>query len=220
MPGFVDTGLNFVHVDDVAEGHLAALQRGRIGERYILGGENVVLADMLAEIARLVGRRPPRLRLPRAPSIPVAYVAEAMAWLTGREPFTTAGRAAHGETHMFFTAAKAERDLGYRARPYRQAHRRRDRLVPRRRISGRQAETLKRARLVGPERRAGQFRRRVAAVPLARHNPTIVEVRAPPRSPSAAPRRCSRHRRARRIPRHSDSPAPRPRNCSASAGCR
>ena len=60
MPGFVDTGLNLVHVDDVATGHLAALERGRIGERYILGGENVLLADMLADIAHCVGRRRPR----------------------------------------------------------------------------------------------------------------------------------------------------------------
>ena len=63
MPGFVDTGLNLVHVDDVAEGHLAALRRGTIGERYILGGENVLLADMLGAIALLVGRRAPRLRI-------------------------------------------------------------------------------------------------------------------------------------------------------------
>ena len=59
MPAFVDTGLNLAHVDDVAAGHIAALERGRIGERYILGGDNVFLADMLADIARLVGRRPP-----------------------------------------------------------------------------------------------------------------------------------------------------------------
>src|SRR5262247_3575977 len=67
MPGFVDTGLNLVHVDDVAAGHLAALRRGSIGERYILGGENVFLRDMLGEIARISGRRPPRIRLPIAP---------------------------------------------------------------------------------------------------------------------------------------------------------
>ena len=66
VPGFLDTGLNLVHVDDVAEGHIAALKRGVIGERYILGGENVLLADMLADISRMVGRRPPRLRLPHA----------------------------------------------------------------------------------------------------------------------------------------------------------
>ena len=65
MPAFVDTGLNLAHVDDVAAGHVAALERGRIGERYILGGDNVFLADMLADIARLVGRRPPTLKLPR-----------------------------------------------------------------------------------------------------------------------------------------------------------
>jgi dihydroflavonol-4-reductase len=121
VPGFLDTGLNLVHVDDVAEGHLAALKRGVIGERYILGGENVLLADMLAEISHMVGRRPPRLRLPHAVVIPVAYVAEATAWLTGREPFTTRDGIRMAEHHMFFTAAKAERDLGVRARPYREA---------------------------------------------------------------------------------------------------
>ena len=56
MPGFIDTGLNLVHVDDVAAGHLAALRSGRIGERYILGGEDVLLSKMLADIAGLVGR--------------------------------------------------------------------------------------------------------------------------------------------------------------------
>jgi dihydroflavonol-4-reductase len=121
IPGFLDTGLNLVHVDDVAAGHLAALKHGVIGERYILGGENVLLADMLAEIARLCGRRPPRLRLPRAVVMPVAYAAEATAWLTGREPFTTRDGIRMAEHRMFFTAAKAERELGVRARPYREA---------------------------------------------------------------------------------------------------
>ncbi len=79
MPGFVDTGLNLAHVDDVAAGHLAALLHGRIGERYILGGENVFLADMLADIARLVGRRPPTLKIPRAAVYPIAYAAELIA---------------------------------------------------------------------------------------------------------------------------------------------
>jgi dihydroflavonol-4-reductase len=121
VPGFLDTGLNLVHVDDVADGHIAALERGAIGERYILGGENVLLADMLAEIARMVGRRPPRLRLHPAVVMPIAYVAEAAAWLTGREPFTTRDGIRMAAHRMFFTAAKAERDLGIRARPYREA---------------------------------------------------------------------------------------------------
>src|ERR1700726_2157676 len=76
MPGFVDTGLNLVHVDDVAAGHLAALRKGTIGERYILGGENVHLHAMLAEIAGVVGPRPPRLRLPIAAIYPFAWAAE------------------------------------------------------------------------------------------------------------------------------------------------
>src|SRR6202035_1516496 len=121
MPGFVDTGLNLVHVDDVADGHLAALRRGIIGERYILGGENVLLADMLGDIARLVGRRAPRLRVPHAAAMPVAYAAEFLARFTGREPFATVDGLRMAKHHMFFTAAKAERDLGFRARPYREA---------------------------------------------------------------------------------------------------
>jgi dihydroflavonol-4-reductase len=121
VPGFLDTGLNLVHVDDVADGHLAALKRGAIGERYILGGENVLLAEMLAEIARMVGRRPPRWRIPRAVAISVAYAAEATARLTGRAPFTTLDGIRMAEHRMFFTAGKAERDLGFRPRPYREA---------------------------------------------------------------------------------------------------
>jgi dihydroflavonol-4-reductase len=121
MPAFVDTGLNLVHVDDVAAGHLAALQNGRIGERYILGGQNVLLADMLGEIARLVGRRPPKLRLPRTLIFPIAVGAEAVAHFTGREPFVTTTGLRLAKDHMFFSSAKAERELGYRARPYGEA---------------------------------------------------------------------------------------------------
>jgi dihydroflavonol-4-reductase len=121
IPGFVDTGLNLVHVDDVAEGHLAALRRGQVGERYILGGENVLFADMLADIAQMFGRRPPRLRVPRSVALAVAHGAEAMARLTGREPFATVDGIRMSDYRMFFTAAKAERELGVRARPYREA---------------------------------------------------------------------------------------------------
>jgi dihydroflavonol-4-reductase len=121
MPAFVDTGLNLVHVDDVADGHLAALRRGVIGERYILGGENVLLGDMLAAVARLTGRSAPRVRLPHRVVFPIAAVAEAAAWFTGREPFATLDGLRMSEHRMFFTAAKAERDLGFHARPYREA---------------------------------------------------------------------------------------------------
>ena len=118
MPAFVDTGLNFVHVDDVAAGHVAALARGQIGERYILGGENVSLADMLRAIALIVGRRPPWLRLPRGPLYPLAVVAEMVAATTGREPLLTLDGLRMSRHRMFFSSAKAERALGFRARPY------------------------------------------------------------------------------------------------------
>lgn len=121
MPAYIETGLNFVHVDDVAAGQLAALQRGRIGERYILGGHNVLLRDMLAEIARQVGRAPPKVRLPRRLMFPLAYGAEAVAHITGREPFLTTTGLRLAKDHMFFSSAKAERELDYRARPYAEA---------------------------------------------------------------------------------------------------
>jgi dihydroflavonol-4-reductase len=120
MPGYVDTGLNLVHVDDVAAGHLAALQHGRIGEHYILGGQNVGLAAILADIAALTGGRPPRVRLPRGPLYPLAYLAEAQARLTKREPFLTRDGLRMSKYQMFFSSAKAEGDLGYNARPYRE----------------------------------------------------------------------------------------------------
>ena len=117
MPGFVDTGLNLVHVDDVARGHLDALRRGRIGERYILGGDNVPLAQMLRDIATLCRRAPPRLRLPRRILYPIAVAAEAIAWTTGREPFVTRDGLRMARYRMYFSSAKAQRELGYVARP-------------------------------------------------------------------------------------------------------
>ena len=120
MPAFVDTGLNLAHVDDVAAGHLAALERGRIGERYILGGDNVLLADMLADIARLVGRRPPTLKLPRTMLFPIAYGAEWLANLRGVAPFITVDGLRMAGHRMFFDDSKARRELGYVSRPYRE----------------------------------------------------------------------------------------------------
>ncbi|WGJ16170.1 NAD-dependent epimerase/dehydratase family protein [Methylocapsa sp. D3K7] len=121
IPGFVDTGLNLVHVDDVANGHLAALQLGMPGEHYILGGQNVLLAELLGQIAGMCNRRPPKLRLPRPLLYPCAIAAEAMAHVTRREPFLTLDGLRMSKYRMFFSSAKAERDLGYKARPYPEA---------------------------------------------------------------------------------------------------
>ncbi len=117
MPAFVDTGLNLVHVDDVAQGHLLAEERGRVGERYILGGENLTLKEILRRIAALAGRRPPLLALPIPAIWPAALLAEAAARVTGREPFVTRDGLRMARHKMFFTSAKAMRELGYVPRP-------------------------------------------------------------------------------------------------------
>ncbi len=118
MPAFVDSGLNLVHVDDVAQGHLLAAERGKVGERYILGGQDVALGEMLRQIARIVRRRPPTVELPVTPLFPLAWLAELGGKLTGREPFLTLDSLRMARHHMFYTSAKAERELGYAARPY------------------------------------------------------------------------------------------------------
>ena len=119
MPAFVDTGLNLVHVDDVARGHLLALDRGKVGQNYILGGEDVTLEAMLADIAALSNRRAPKVKLPRGPLFPLAWAAEAVARVTGKEPFLTADALRMSRYRMFFSSAKAQAELGYTARPYR-----------------------------------------------------------------------------------------------------
>jgi dihydroflavonol-4-reductase len=120
MPAFVDTGLNLVHVDDVAQGHLLALEKGRIGENYILGGADVALETMLGDIAFLTGRRAPTIKLPRAPLFPLAWGAEMVARVTGKEPFLTADALRMSRYRMFFSSEKARRELGYAARPYKE----------------------------------------------------------------------------------------------------
>ncbi|MGH6983673.1 MAG: hopanoid-associated sugar epimerase [Stellaceae bacterium] len=120
MPAYVDTGLNLVHVDDVARGHLLAEGGGRVGERYILGGENLTLGDILRLIAGIVGRKPPKIEVPATLVWPVAVIEEALGWLIGREPFATREGLRMSRHKMFFSSAKAEREFGYRARPARE----------------------------------------------------------------------------------------------------
>jgi dihydroflavonol-4-reductase len=121
MPAFVDTGLNIVHVDDVATGHLAAAEKGRVGERYILGGENLSLAEILAEVSQVVGRRAPRFRIPHSVLLPIAFGAECTARITGRAPFVTLDGVRMSRKKMYFTSDKASRELGYAPRPACQA---------------------------------------------------------------------------------------------------
>ena len=121
MPAYLDTGLNLVHVADVAEGHLLAMERGRIGQRYILGGDNLPLSEILGRIAILTGRKPPTVRLPRLPLFPLAVGAELWARFGGGEPFLTVDGLRMARWRMYFSSAKAEAELGYRHRPADQA---------------------------------------------------------------------------------------------------
>ncbi len=121
MPGFVDTGLNLAHVDDVALGHLLAARAGKIGRRYILGGENLGLTEILAEIGRVTGRRPPPLKIPYKVALAFAAGAQALAPLTRREPFATLDGVRMSKKRMFFSSARAIAELGYAPRPARQA---------------------------------------------------------------------------------------------------
>jgi dihydroflavonol-4-reductase len=121
MPAYVETGLNIAHVDDVADGHLAAMERGAIGERYILGGENLTLRDLLLEIARMTGRRGPLVKLAYQPLVPLAYANEWGARLMGYEPFLHRESLRMSKTRMFFDDSKARAELGYQTRPVQQA---------------------------------------------------------------------------------------------------
>lgn len=118
MPAYVDTGLNVVHVDDVAAGHLAAFERGQVGERYILGGEDMSLREILEAVARIVGGRAPLFRIPHGLILPIAYLAEAWARCTGGdEPFATVDGIRMARKKMYFKSDKATRHLGYAPRP-------------------------------------------------------------------------------------------------------
>ena len=121
MPAYVDTGLNIVHVDDVAEGHILAWERGIPGEKYILGGEDLGLAELFRMTAQLAGVRGPYTRLPREVLWPVALVAEGLARGFGWEPRVTREMLAMSRKKMFFSSAKARRELGYAPRPARDA---------------------------------------------------------------------------------------------------
>ena len=119
MPAFVDTGLNIAHVEDVAEGHWLAYERGGLGERYILGGDDITLEAILALVATAVGRRPPTLRLPHQLALALAHLAERAYWLRPPrlDPILTVDSVRMSKHPMFFSSAKARNALGYESRP-------------------------------------------------------------------------------------------------------
>lgn len=113
MPAYIDTGLNLVDVRDVAEGHLAALCRGRIGERYILGGRNMTLAEILQALSRITGIPAPSVCLPYTVALCAAVAEDAIGRVTGRTPRAPLEGVRMARHKMWVSSAKAERELGY-----------------------------------------------------------------------------------------------------------
>jgi dihydroflavonol-4-reductase len=113
MPAYVDSGLNIVHVDDVAAGHLLAYAHGKPGERYILGGQDMTLRQILVQISALVGRKAPSIRLPYGLVLPLAYIAEGFAKISGHSGRLSLEGVRMSRKHMFFSSDKAVRELGY-----------------------------------------------------------------------------------------------------------
>ncbi len=117
MPGYVDTGLNFVPVEDCARGHLLAAERGRVGERYILGGSNLTLKQMLDMLAAATGRPAPRWKFPHALAYAAACVDTGFSSLLGREPQIPLEGVRMARHKMFVDASKAGRELGFAPGP-------------------------------------------------------------------------------------------------------
>jgi dihydroflavonol-4-reductase len=125
FPAYVDTGLNLVDVDECARGHVAALEKGQSGERYILGGENLTLKQILDKLANITGLPSPRVKVPYAVALAAGVVDEVVTGrMFGREPRATIDAVRMGRKKMFVTSAKAERDLGWKTVPVDDALRR------------------------------------------------------------------------------------------------
>ena len=117
MPGYVETGLNFVGVEECAAGHLLAAQKGKIGERYLLGGENLTLKAMLEMLSKLTGLPAPRLKIPHGLALGVAYANTVFSRLMGREPGIPIEGVKIARHMMFVDCSRAPRELGFKAGP-------------------------------------------------------------------------------------------------------
>ena len=117
MPGYVKTGLNFVGVEECAAGHLLIAEKGKVGERYLLGGENLTLKQMLDTLAKITGLRAPILKIPHGLALGVAYANTALSRLVGREPGIPVEGVKIARHMMFVDCARAKRELGFQAGP-------------------------------------------------------------------------------------------------------
>jgi dihydroflavonol-4-reductase len=117
MPGYVETGLNFVGVEECAAGHLLIAEKGRVGERYLLGGENLTLKAMLDTLAKITGQSAPRLKIPHGLALGVAYGNTMFSRLIGREPGIPVEGVKIARHMMFVDCSRAKRELGFQAGP-------------------------------------------------------------------------------------------------------
>jgi dihydroflavonol-4-reductase len=121
MPAFIDTGLNVVDVRDTAAGHILACERGVPGERYILGSENLTLAQILQKLAKITGRKAPTMQIPYAVAYCAGACCTAWAGITGKPPRVPLDAVRMAKKKMWVTHAKAARDLGFQPGPAEQA---------------------------------------------------------------------------------------------------
>jgi len=121
MPAYINTGLNFVDVDDVVNGHWLALHRGRPGARYILGGVNLTLREFLECLGSIVGRSAPTIRIPYSVAYAMGSANSVWSKFTGREPMVPLEGVRMAKRMMFFTSAIAEKELGYKHQPIKPA---------------------------------------------------------------------------------------------------
>ena len=112
LPAYVDTGMNVVDVEDVARGHILAAERGRIGERYILGGKNMTMGELLALLSKITGIPVPRMRMPYQPLLAMSYLNTAWCKLTGTTPRMTPDTIRMSRHYMYYDPAKAIGELG------------------------------------------------------------------------------------------------------------
>jgi dihydroflavonol-4-reductase len=117
MPGYVETGLNFVGVEECAAGHLLVSEKGKIGERYLLGAENLTLKEVLDTLAKITGLPAPGMKIPHGVALGVAYVGSAFSRLIGREPGIPVEGVKIARHKMFVDASRARRELGFQPGP-------------------------------------------------------------------------------------------------------
>ncbi len=125
FPAYVDTGLNLVDATECARGHVMALEKGRSGQRYVLGGENLTLKQILDKLAAITGLPSPKIQVPYVMALATGVVDEIFTgWIRGREPRATIDAVRMGRKKMFVSSAKAERELGWQIVPVEEALRR------------------------------------------------------------------------------------------------